>query len=75
MVAFLAYLSAVRLIGPSRATILTFMEPLGAILLAAALFGERLTGLQWAGVTLVLGGLFFMEANMPLRRKRARAAQ
>ena len=75
VVAFLAYLSAVRLIGPSRATILTFMEPLGAILLAAALFGERLTGLQWAGVTLVLGGLFFMEANMPLRRKRARAAQ
>lgn len=71
--AFLAFLAAVRLIGPSRATILTFMEPLGAILLAALLFGERLTGLQWAGVTLVVAGLFFMETNLPLRRKRVRA--
>lgn len=72
--AYLAFLGATRLIGPSRATILSFMEPVAAILLAAALFGERLTGLQWAGVGLVAAGLFFLESGISFRRRPARAA-
>ncbi|MBY9078496.1 DMT family transporter [Paenibacillus sp. HN-1] len=34
-------------------------EPVGASILAFVLLGERLTGLQWSGGVLVLGGLAF----------------
>ncbi|MNV65562.1 EamA-like transporter family protein [compost metagenome] len=34
-------------------------EPVGASILAFILLGERLTGLQWSGGVLVLGGLAF----------------
>ena len=71
VIAYLTYLTAVRLIGASRATVLSFMEPLAAILLAAALFDERLTQVQWLGVTLVAGGLLFSEVELPRRLRRA----
>ncbi len=61
IVAYLTFLGAARLIGASRASILTFMEPLATILLASYLFGEYLTPLQWGGVALVAAGLLFME--------------
>jgi drug/metabolite transporter (DMT)-like permease len=69
VIAYLSFLAAVRLIGASRATVLTFMEPVAAILLAALLFGERLTGVQWVGVALVALGLFFVEADPSFFRK------
>jgi drug/metabolite transporter (DMT)-like permease len=72
--ALLAFLAAARLIGPSRASLLTFMEPLAAILLAAILFDERLSLIQWVGVALVALGLFFMEANFSRRKTKTAPA-
>jgi drug/metabolite transporter (DMT)-like permease len=63
-VTFITFLAAVRLIGASRATLLTFTEPIFAILFAALMFGERFSLLQWAGVALVAFGLFMLEAPM-----------
>lgn len=62
MTAYLTFLGAVRLIGGSRASMLTFMEPIAAILMAAWWFGEFLSLVQWGGVALVALGLIFMEA-------------
>jgi len=69
VVAFVAFLVAVRLIGASRASLFSFGEPVAAILLAAWLFDERMNLTQWCGVALVAAGLFFMEAKFAPRRK------
>ena len=49
LTAFLTFLLAASLIGGSRASMLTFMEPIATILLAAAIFDERLQFIQWWG--------------------------
>lgn len=61
IVAYLTFLGAAKLIGASRASILSFMEPIATILLASYLFGEYLNTVQWGGVALVAAGLLFME--------------
>ncbi len=71
--AYITFLVAARLIGTSRASMLTFMEPLTTIMLAAMLFGERLSATQWYGVTLVAFGLLVMEAPRGTFRRLARA--
>lgn len=69
LTSFLTFLLAAALIGGSRASMLSFMEPIATILLAAALFDERLVWLQWWGVCLVMIGLFGMEAPPDIFRK------
>ncbi|MEM7225216.1 MAG: DMT family transporter [Pseudomonadota bacterium] len=61
-VAYATFFAAARIIGVSRASLLSIIEPVFTILLAMALFGETLSALQWIGVALVLGGLFAAEA-------------
>jgi len=55
------FFAAVPLIGLVRATLISVLEPLFAILIAMALFGERLATLQWFGVAVVLAGLLLLE--------------
>ena len=55
------FFAAVPLIGLVRATLISVLEPLFAILIAMALFGERLAALQWFGVAVVLAGLLLLE--------------
>lgn len=64
--AYLTFFAAAKLIGLTRVSMLSFMEPVTTILLAAYMFQEYLSTLQWGGVALVAAGLFFMEA--PLAR-------
>jgi drug/metabolite transporter (DMT)-like permease len=45
-ITYFTWLGAARIIGRSRATLLTFMEPVATILFAALLFGERMTIIQ-----------------------------
>ena len=60
--AYISFLTAARLVGGSRASVLSFLEPIATILLAAALFDEQLSMVQWGGVCLVMFGLIAMEA-------------
>jgi drug/metabolite transporter (DMT)-like permease len=53
---------ALRRLGPARATMLSSAEPLVSILFAAAVLGERLGPLQWAGAALVVVALALFEA-------------
>lgn len=55
------FFAAVRTIDVARASLIAIVEPLFAILLAMALFGERLGLLQWAGVAIVILGLALLE--------------
>jgi drug/metabolite transporter (DMT)-like permease len=54
-------------VGPGAAAILSCAEPVVTVLLALAVFGEELGGVQWAGAALVLG------AVVVLQRRRAQA--
>jgi drug/metabolite transporter (DMT)-like permease len=63
------FLAAIPRIGMVRASLISVVEPVLAILLAMALFGERLTAIQWAGVALVVLGLVLLESPVKdLRR-------
>ncbi|WP_119273820.1 EamA family transporter [Taklimakanibacter deserti] len=56
------FLATIPHIGMVRATLITVIEPVFAIFLAMALFGERLAVLQWVGVAIVVAGLLLLEA-------------
>jgi drug/metabolite transporter (DMT)-like permease len=57
----LAFFAALRHLGPARATMLSSVEPLVSIVIAAAVLGERLGPQQWAGAALVVGALALFE--------------
>jgi drug/metabolite transporter (DMT)-like permease len=57
-----AFLTGVRRLGPSRATILGTVEPPLTIGLSALVFGERLTAVQLLGAVLVLAAVVIVQA-------------
>lgn len=70
-IGLVAFFAAFRFIGPVRATMLSNVEPVLGVLFAVAVLGERLTGLQWAGVALVVAALTLFEAS-PSRQRGPR---
>jgi drug/metabolite transporter (DMT)-like permease len=66
-----AFLGGVRRIGPSRASILSTVEPVVTAALAFVVFGDRLGSLQLGGAGLVLAAVILLEAR--LRRRRGPA--
>ncbi len=52
------FFAGLHRVGPTRASILSTAEPLTAVMLAFAVFGETMTVLQIAGAALVLGGVW-----------------
>jgi drug/metabolite transporter (DMT)-like permease len=68
--AVVLYLEGIRGLGPSQAAIISTLEPLFTIALAAIVLGERLRPIQWVGALLVVLGIVFAEiavrrAEMP----------
>lgn len=59
--AIVLYLEGIRGLGPSQAAVISTLEPLFTIALAWWFLGERLSGLQFAGAALVLGGVVAAE--------------
>lgn len=74
VISFVAFLDAARIIGGSRASVMSFIEPIFAILIAAAMFGEHLTQMQWIGTLLVALSLFMLEAPAAFAAKPQRQA-
>lgn len=72
-VGLLALFAAFRYLGPVRATMLSNVEPLISVLLAAAVLGERLAPSGWAGVALVVGALVLFESVDRGRRSDGQA--
>jgi drug/metabolite transporter (DMT)-like permease len=59
--AIVLYLEGIRGLGPAQAAVVSTLEPLFTIVLAAWVLGERLTGLQLLGAGLVLVGVVASE--------------
>jgi drug/metabolite transporter, DME family len=73
---FLAYLLfgiGLRSVGSSSATTITLLEPVVATVLAATIVGERLSGLGWVGLALVIVGLGVLVTARRGGRNEARA--
>jgi len=60
-VAWVGFFAGARILGATRASMLSLLEPPGAALGAWLLFGETYTPLQWCGFCVVLGALFGFE--------------
>ncbi|WP_424987309.1 DMT family transporter [Microbulbifer sp. S227A] len=51
----------------SMATVITLLEPVVAAMLAVIVVGERLPGLGWVGVAMVVGCLVIITVPIPIR--------
>jgi len=61
LAAVLLYLNGVRRLGPAQAAIVSTMEPIFTIAMAAVFLGERLDGMQLLGAALVVAGVVTAE--------------
>ena len=59
--AILMFFAGLRRVGPSAAAILSTLEPVVTVVLAAVVFGEALGAVQLAGGVLVLGAVVVMQ--------------
>lgn len=57
MIAVLGYFHAIRLIGPSRTTMISNVEPVSTLTIAALVLGEAFSTTQVAGAVLVLSAI------------------
>ena len=58
---FVAFFAGARILGETRASAISMIDPLVAALLAYMLFGEWMTPLQWLGAGIMLAALALME--------------
>jgi len=65
VVGLVLFVAGLNRVGPQVASILSTFEPLGALLLARLLLGERLAPAQWAGAALIIGAAFVLAATAP----------
>ena len=70
--AILLFFAGLARVGPSTAAILSTLEPVVTVGLAAAVFGESLSAVQLLGGALVLGAVVVMQ--WPARRSAAASA-
>jgi drug/metabolite transporter (DMT)-like permease len=68
------FFAGLRRVGATRASILSTAEPLTAVVLAYAAFGETMTAVQLVGAALVLGAVVALSARAPARRRAVEAA-
>lgn len=57
----LTFILGLRLVGPSRAAILSTFEPASTVLLAVIILGETASPLQWIGGALILASVLVLE--------------
>jgi len=57
------FVAGLKRVGPQAASLLSTFEPLGTLLLAGILLGERLDGTQWAGAALIIGAAFVLAST------------
>jgi drug/metabolite transporter (DMT)-like permease len=66
-----AFLAGLSRIGPARAAVVSSLEVLVTIALAAAVLRERIGPRQWAGGALILGGVLLHNLGALRRMGRA----
>ncbi|CAN5894893.1 EamA family transporter [soil metagenome] len=66
------FLVGIRHIGAGRAAVLSTLEPVVTVLLAALLLDERIGPVQYAGGALIVTGILWLRAELPLPVTEAR---
>ena len=61
MLGYWLFFEGCRMIGVTRASILTLVDPLFAAIIAILFLGQFLTILEWTGFAIILGGLLVFE--------------
>lgn len=70
--AFVAFFTLIAEAGPSRASIITYVNPAIAVVLGVTLLGERITPATLAGLLLILAGSWFSTGGrLPSLRLRS----
>ena len=70
-VAWVAFFSASRILGATRASMITLVDPPMSVLVGWLVFGEILSGLQWIGFAAVLLALVLFERQAQLNARAA----
>lgn len=60
-IALYFYFSAVQVLPVQSSALLSYIDPLSALGFAAVFLGESMSGMQWIGAALILGGALFGE--------------
>lgn len=63
VLAIITFFAGLRVVGPSRASIISTVEPTVTVLTAAAVLGERVTFEQIVGGALILGAVLLLQWN------------
>jgi drug/metabolite transporter (DMT)-like permease len=72
--AFVVFFALIVEAGPTRATVVTYLNPAIAVLLGVTLLGEHLGAASIAGLALILAGSWSATGGRPRRRAPAQAA-
>jgi drug/metabolite transporter (DMT)-like permease len=59
----LTFILGLRLVGPSRAAILSTFEPASTVLLAVIILGELASPLQYVGGALIIASVLLLEGS------------
>ncbi len=70
VIAIVTFFAGMARVGPTTASILSTFEPVVTIGLAAAVYGEALTGLQAVGAAFVLGAVLVLAGPVRARARR-----
>jgi drug/metabolite transporter (DMT)-like permease len=65
------FLVGIRHIGAGRAAVLSTVEPLVTVILAALLLDERIGLVQYVGGALILTGILWLRSERPLPAREA----
>ena len=74
-IAFLLFFELIAEVGPTRAMVITYVNPAVALVLGVAILGEPFTVGAGVGFVLILMGSFLATARTPLAARRSRTAQ
>jgi drug/metabolite transporter (DMT)-like permease len=69
-IAFLAFFALIAEVGPARAPLFTYVNPIVAIVLGAVVLGEHLSGALLVGVPLVIAGCWLAATGGSFRFRR-----
>ena len=72
--AFVLYFTLIAEVGPSRASVITYVNPVVAVALGVAILGESVTASAVAGLLLILAGSWLSTGGRPPGRLASRGA-
>lgn len=64
IIPFLSFFEGLKMVGATKASIISIVEPVFAVFLSFLIFGEQMAAFQWFGMTLVLLSSIMVSINL-----------